>query len=353
MFKISNKTKVYVACPYGAVSGGPESLHQLVFELNNINIDAYIYYYDSNGPLYIPSKYEKYTNKIAYNIDDDSSNLIIIPEIATELLYKYRNIKKCIWWLSLDFYFKTMPGERAKNNKIVNKIKSENARKILYPIFNIIFKIKDKKFKTFNFFTDKKIHSYIHLYNCEYVKDFLISKGVKQSNIHYLCGPISKDYISNSEIIKSKYNIVAYNPAKERDFYKKFIDYVYTKRTDILFFPIQNMNQKQVKTLLTKSKVYMDFGFFPGPERIPREAVVSYCNILTSNRGSARNNKDVLVPVKYKYDIDKDDINEIYNGLIELIDNYEENLQLYDLYREKVLNQMERFSEDIRYIFKK
>lgn len=352
MLNVNSKIKVYVACPYGTVTGGTESLHQLVFELNNINIDTYIYYYNAKGDLKVPEKFKKYTDKIAYKIQDESSNIIVIPEVATQLLYKYKNIKKCIWWLSLDFYFKSIPSERAKNNKITYRIKSKNLRKLIYPFFEVFFRIKEKKFKMLNFEKDKQIHSYVHLYNCEYVKQFLISKGIKESNTHYLCGPISSDYILDITMSESKYNIVAYNPAKESKFYKEFIEYVYKKRDDILFFPIQNMNQSQVKALLRKSKVYMDFGFFPGPERIPREAVLSYCNILTSDRGSASNDKDVLIPQKYKYDIINGDIDKIYKGLEELIDNYEENVVLYDLYRKKVYNQMERFSKDIGNIFK-
>lgn len=352
MLNIDNKTKVYVACPYGTITGGTESLHQLVFELNKINVDAYIYYYNAGRDLKVNEKFKKYTDKVAYEVNDESSNIIVIPEVATQLLYKYRNIRKCIWWLSLDFYFKSMPSEMAKNNKIVYKVKNKNLSIVIRPIIEFIYKIKNKKFNILNFEKDKNIHDYIHLYNCEYVKDFLIAKGIKESNTHYLCGPISNEYISDINISKNKYNIVAYNPSKESKFYKVFIDYIYTKRNDILFFPIQNMNQKQVKILLRKSKVYMDFGFFPGPERIPREAVVSYCNILTSNRGSANNNKDVLVPRKYKYDIVNDDIDKIYKGLEELIDKYEENLELYNPYRKKVYDQMVKFNIDISDIFK-
>lgn len=349
---IYNKTKVYVACPYGIISGGPESLHQLVFELNNLGFDAYIYYYNTKHKVEISERYRKYVNKVVYHIQDCYYNIIIIPETCTELLYKYKYIKKYIWWLSVDFYFKTSPNEVSKNNKFINKIKNPKMGKMIYYIIKIVYIIRTKKYKILDFENDVNIESYVHLYNCKYVEEFLISKGIKREKMNYLCGPINNEYILGKNIIAmKKHNIVTYNPAKEKEFYEKFIEYVYKKRKDIIFLPIKNMNQEEVVILLRKSKVYMDFGFFPGPERMPREAVVSYCNILTSNRGSAKNNEDILIPKKYKYDIENCDIDEIYHGLIELIDNYEENLQLYDLYREKVFNQIERFDKDIFNIF--
>lgn len=354
MFNICQNTKIYIGCPYGLVTGGPESLHQLVSELNNMGREAYIFYYNvkNTEKVKVPDKYKKYNIKIAQKIEDKNSNIFIVPEVDTHHIYKYKQIQKCIWWLSLDYYFKSFPIKEAESCKYTRNINNKFMKKIITYIVYIMNVIINDKYKMLDFDKDENINKYVHLYNCEYVKDFLIEKGIDKSKLAYLCGPIDKQYIMDKSIISSKKNIVCFNPAKDLTFSKKIIEFTSKKRNDIEFIPIKDMTLDEVKNLLMQSKVYMDFGFFPGPERIPREAVSLYCNIITSNKGSAKNDYDVLIPRKYKYDIDNESIETIYNGLIELLDNYNENIYLYDSYRQKVENQIKRLKNDINYIFK-
>ena len=48
------------------------------------------------------------------------------------------------------------------------------------------------------------------------------------------------------------------------------------------------MTPEQVVDLMSESKVYIDFGNHPGKDRIPREAVINGCCVITGVRGSAR-----------------------------------------------------------------
>lgn len=354
MFNINKETKIYVACQHGVVSGGMESLHQLVNELNKQGIKAYIYYFNKkkNNNLDVPEKLKKYNIEFVKSIDDNKNNILILPEVETQLLYLYKNIQKCIWWLSLDFYFKSLPKNIAKDNKSVMNIKNKYLRNTTFYLLYQIKKFTRHRFKMLDFKKDKDINKYIHLYNCEYIKEFLISNGIKERNMRYLCGPIDKEYIEKKNIISQKYNIVTYSIAKEYEFYKKIIKCIEDNDNEILFIPIKDMSLKQVKLLLNRSKVYIDFGFFPGPERIPREAVVSFCNIITSNKGSAANKEDILIPDQFKFEMKDENIETISKSILNLIDNYEENLNYYDSYRAKVYEQITRFSNDISLIFK-
>jgi hypothetical protein len=68
----------------------------------------------------------------------------------------------------------------------------------------------------------------------------------------------------------------------------------------IKFIPIRNMMREDVINLLKEAKVYIDFGHFPGPERIPIEAaVLGYC-VITGKRGYAGFYEDVSIPNEYK-----------------------------------------------------
>ncbi|WP_133014393.1 hypothetical protein [Clostridium cuniculi] len=353
---IKKNTKVYIACPYKYISGGPETLHQLVDKLRNKGYDAYIYYinFKNKEKEELPEKFKKYNVKIAKIIEDSEDNVLVVPETNTEIIYRYKNIRKSIWWLSVDFYWKSSGRELAKWSPIFKKVNIDNVLgKSIHNILSVYKTIKYKKFKMFDIINGKDKNKYFHMYNSEYGRKFLINHGIKEENMEYLCGPIDDKYIKDINIIKNKKNIVAYNPKKGKEFSQILIEYVNSRNPEIEFVAIQNMSLEQVENLLEQSKVYMDFGYFPGPERIPREAVVSFCNIITSNLGSAKNKKDILIPDKFKFDLDTVDINLVYETIIKLIYNYKEYVNEFECYRKKVYEQKNLFSKNIEVIFSK
>ena len=66
------------------------------------------------------------------------------------------------------------------------------------------------------------------------------------------------------------------------------------------FIPIQGMSSIEVANLLESAKIYIDFGNHPGKDRLPREAVLSGCCIITNSKGSAKNSVDICISKKYK-----------------------------------------------------
>ena len=63
--------------------------------------------------------------------------------------------------------------------------------------------------------------------------------------------------------------------------------------------PIENMTPREVGELLASAKVYVDFGEHPGRDRIPREAALAGCVVITGTRGSAGNGIDIPIPSEY------------------------------------------------------
>lgn len=354
MIKVYKDSIIYVTCPYGDVSGGPETLHQLAFELRKNGYKAYMYYHlsNKNKKIEIPDKFKLYNLDYVQEIIDNEKNVIVIPEAYTELLYKYKKIRKCMWFLSLDFYLKFL-----NKNRIKIMLEYRNIPKILHmffwPFLYLYLGICKKSFNELHFDRDKNINSYYYLYNCQYVKDFLIKNGVNDENTCYLCGPIRNDYIETTIEDAKKEDILVYNPAKGYEFTQKILKELSKVRENLKVIPIKNMTPAQIKVLLRKAKLYIDFGFFPGPERIPREAVCCYCNIITSTSGSAGNNVDVLVPKQYKFDISNSNIEKIVDKINLLIDKYEENVPEFDDYRKKVKEQPYLFKSNILKVFNK
>ncbi|MEN3954047.1 hypothetical protein [Ligilactobacillus salivarius] len=339
---------LYVLAINKNISGGSETLHQFASKIKKNGGQVKMYYPDAKNANEVPEKFKLYNLEVANEILDKKENILLVPETETKYIFKYKNIQKVIWWLSLDNYygFTTMTG-------LIRSAQRHSIPKWLYPIYCPVILIKKKI--TPNYFKFRKNRDIaIHLYNCEYVREYLEKKGIPKEKYEYLCGPIREDYFISDEInIEEKQNIVIYNPKKNLEFTKKIIKETAKLRNDIKFVPIENMTPKQIIKLMDSAKLYIDFGQFPGPERIPREAVMRKCNILTSTFGSANNNIDVLVPRSFKIDAKKKNINEIVDKICILLDNYEEYLPLYDAYRKKVISQKLIFDKNIDLFIKK
>jgi hypothetical protein len=323
---INNSSIIYVACPANFATGGPEVLHQLVHQLKILNFNAFMYYYNwSNDDDPVHPMYKEYQNPYTRNILDVDNNILIVPEIYTKFLNEYSNIQKVIWWLSVDNYYK--------------KFKSKNAfkrilKKILYRFGMYDFRFENKD----NIF---------HFVQSEYALQHLKEKNI--SNIFYLSDYLNEQFINkqlqNANI--NRENIVVYNPSKGMDFTKKIID----QASHIRFIPLRNMTREQVAMLLSSAKVYIDFGNHPGKDRIPREASISGCCILTNKRGSAKYHKDVPIPAWAKYEETTGNILHIINKIEEIFDNYETLINEYSEHRKMIENERSQFIQDIKSIF--
>jgi hypothetical protein len=279
-----NNNKIYVKIPAGEIAGGIESLYQLVDSINNLRGNA-IVLWDNNMHNPVPSVYYNYYIKQEKTVDDNPNNMIIYPEVWTDNIYEYENLKKCIWWLSVD------------NNH--NK---------------------------FNNFHDKNI---THFYQSFYALNHLIKNESK--TYLPLFDYISDDYINEKYNINDKQNIVCYNPAKGLDITENII----YRNNDIIFVPIYRMTRQEIIKLLKISKVYIDFGNHPGRDRIPREAAYLGNIVITNNKGSAYYYNDMPVQQKYKLE----DYNEVGDLIRDCFVKYNDFIDDFKVYRSHITNQ--------------
>lgn len=339
--------KIYIICPYNR-TGGPRSLHQLGNNLISKGLDVYMYYGD-HGRKVKTSKllYSDSNAKIANNIEDKKDNVVITSEYDTGWLLKVKRAKKIIWWLSLTYYL---------NNDILADIKkytiSRHQSSLYVPIRYWKRILKDNLAGRSDRFVkkNKDLRDIYHLYNCEYVRRYLILRGVKSENLQYLCGPIDlpDDYYVNKKFLKNKRNLVVYNPAKmNKNIISKIEKYFQEHFSNFEIKALQNMSHDEVLQNLKEAKVYIDLGYFPGPERMPREAVMQYCNIITSVSGSAANDIDVPIPKEYKFNVKTLNISVLCNLAVDMCNNFTKYTSNFDKYRMKVQNQIERFDHDI------
>jgi len=111
------------------------------------------------------------------------------------------------------------------------------------------------------------------------------------------------------------------------------------------------LNRDELISLLLKAKVYIDFGNHPGKDRIPREAAILGCCVLTSNRGSAAFIEDIPIPKSYKFPDCEDMIPQIINSILDCLNNFEKRSSDFIKYREIIKNEPSKFISDLKNIF--
>lgn len=319
--------EIYCLCPAGSQTGGPEALHQLCNEINladtpNVNASMLYLRFDQKGIHHDPNAQEPaqykelYHSKVAKTMNpltqehSSPNKLLIWPEILVSAMMNYLNSTSnpcqcAIYWLSVDKY---------KGS-----------------------------------FQDWHRNDIIHLAQSEYARKYVLKQGA--TNVFPL-----KEYIPRipRKLPKGNRTIdVIYNPKKGI----KYTNAIREKSGSRIHFqaiaaPRRRRRRKggklspeQVQTMLKKAKVYIDFGEHPGMDRIPREAALAGCIVVTNREGSAAFRQDVPIPSQYKIkDFDVDAIDKL---LMELVNNYETHTQNFRRYRTWIRGQRKRMKQHI------
>lgn len=344
---IDNNSIVYVACPPNVFTGGPELLHQLVHELRNLKIEAYMYYFPyQENPIH--EEFKKYNIEFTSKVEDNNKNIIVVPELNNfiNLLSNYKKIGKVVWWLSVDNFYKSILSKK-KVSRILNKLSvysdlfikhsfEEKARKLSRKMD--ISEIPELKNVDYYF-----VQSF-------YARNHLLKKGISESRIFFLSDYINQSFLtySTGENVTNKSDLIIYNPKKGVSFTKKIISYA-NKRLN--FVPLQNMTRDEVINTMLKSKVYMDFGNHPGKDRMPREAAICSNCIITGEKGSAAFYEDVPIPKQYKFPDETSYIPEIVSQIEACINDYKTKITDFKYYRNYIKKEKEMFINDIKEIF--
>ena len=322
--------KYYIFIPANKCSGGPEALHQLVYYMRKIGLDAYAVYYEYSGfvcakPI---TRYEQYgvTAVVYSDIEDKIENYIIAPENAPWCLNGFKKAKKCIWWLGVKasqlheaglFYRMIYWKRRLLGQSILE------ARNML---FN----------------PEKCLHLCGSKFAFEYVK-----QKFPKSVVEYLVEPISLDFlmINNIFMYGEKEDIVLYNPSKPSKIMEALLE-----RKRFNYIPLKGFLPEKLAEYYKKAKLYVDFGEFGGPERMPKEAVYFGCNILVANHNAANNDFDVAIPNKYKVD-DCETVEQVEIRIEEMLLHYKDQTNDFLLFKAKVDGLEENFIKQLKKIF--
>lgn len=344
-------SKIYVVSPANAATGGPELLHQLVYHLrNDLKMNAVMYYIPENSANPIHPEYQNYQNPFTNDIEDNQKNILIVPEVfdCIQVLKNFSQIRKCVWWLSVDnFYYST----------IFNRKRNYFFTRAINKIWKILFDhqpidITEKISKNINNHSHKIPQEILnveyHLVQSYYALNHLLFHNInKNERIYYLSDYLNEQFLNITTDIAYKEDTVVYNPKKGWRFTSEIIE----QAKDIKFIPLINMTREQVIENLQKAKVYIDFGNHPGKDRIPREAAILGCCVITGKKGSAAFNEDVSIPEEYKFEDKNKNIPRIISKIEDCFDNFDERSIDFNYYRGIIKQEPRKFNEDLKKIF--
>lgn len=315
-----NYKYIMLCCPQG-VTGGPEALHQLVHVLREYGHAAYILYYPFDKSFDCPKLYKRY-NAPQGQWRDEQGDLIVVPEVATWILPLIKNAKAAVWWLSVDNYFRAGSGSALRD--LVRRYKT-----LLYGVRMPL----------------SKMQSYRHFAQSCFAETFLRK--------HKLRSQLLTDYLSDEHLLRSemphvKRDIVAYNPRKGIARTSALISSY--PRCD--FRAIDGMTNGEVAQLLAEAKVYIDFGHHPGKDRLPREAAMAGCCVITGTHGAAAYAEDVPIPNRYKLDDSTGEYIRQFDRLVaSIFGDYASHAAEFEDYRRRIQEEPEAFRQQVKSIF--
>ena len=306
-----------------STTGGVESTHQFGNAIKRLGYECEMFYVGKSNKA--KDHFNFYGVPAAKEIDDHEDNVVIFPEIMTNIIKDIHYAKKGIFWLSVDNYF-----YRKRENIFLDK-------------FNQIRSLIGGRL------TLSKMKDFIHLAQSQYSADFLKSNNLES---FYIGDYLNDDFIKTIEREKNtikKQKKVVFNPSKGKRFTRLFIDLF----PDIEMVPLINMSREEVIKNLKSSMIYLDLGQHPGRDRIPREAAIQDCIIFTSLYGSAKNDIDIPISDFYKNKTNKKSIELLGNKIYEVFDDFDKHYQEQKKYRDIILSDKEKVMKNVEIFVKK
>ena len=251
------RQKAFILSPGDTISGGPEALHQLAGALRAKGVDAAIVYYPTGSDRHtVPEPYRHYNVAVVTGVEDQPTSIVVIPEVATSLAWRFRLARKAIWWLSVDNYFKW---------RHINPGPS-----ILEPHLDIW-----------------------HLCQSCYAQDFIAQNQAGPSLMltDYLTGDVFTPGPAENRV-----PAIAYNPKKAPATTQRLI----AQDPHRVWLPLQHLDKESLAELLRQVRIYVDFGPHPGRDRIPREAALCGAVVITGQKGAAAFSGDVILPERFR-----------------------------------------------------
>lgn len=335
-------------------SGGPELMHQLVDAVNASGGRASIVYYPFDHHFEVPKPYRAYNVPVVRWADVPRGARVVIPETFGHLLPALKQYRPYFWWLSVDLYFRALATAQVRRRLPSALLPLARRLARWHPVAVVIVrrtKARAREAEQHQARAFAGVHC--HFYQSEYARLFLQQRG---------WGPAEHlgDYVNRSYLdaagglpVDRRENLLAYNPVKGIEQTQAIIEALRARSGDrITPVPLVNMTRDEVRDVLGRAKLYIDFGYHPGRDRFPREAAIMGACVLVNRVGSAANPIDVPLPDAYKVDDTRPGFaDEAAGKVLDIVDHFERHHAAFEDYRQTIAGEPEAFVHDVRRLF--
>jgi len=296
MSPVSRPRRLRVLCPWGA-TGGPEALHQLVHVARGLGVDARIVYVPSNDV--VPEPYRIYDVEPVPSFEDRDDVVLVVPEMFAQDLLGFRQVVPVLWWLSWDYG--------------LTNLDALNQRDI------------------------------VHASQSHYAFDMLRRRLRRPRQLTMLSDFTREEFLTADRPLRRQ-DAAAFFPRKSGELGEQLV----AANPDIDFVRIESMTPQQVKETLRRVKVYVDLGQHPGKDRVPREAAVSGCCVITSSdRGASQYFEDIPIPRQYKFSTSDFSARHVGDAIRDCMLEYDRRSHDFALYRAVICGERLTFEEEV------
>ncbi len=284
-------SKIYIYCPGNVISGGVYSLHHLCTGLILSGFNAHMVYHNIDPEVINHPNICSFQAPYASHIEDAPENMLIVSETEIQYLNGFRSVKKVVYWLGLNNYFKKPPFRKPFHIKLLRKLiqcrnysgyssgLSENMKRRL----SWWMKKDDIVWKS----------GIIHLSNSYYVAEVLKAKGIMKTYIIH--NPvIDSFYVQNEKKIIKK-NKIVFGPKTP-----KLLIFLSRLILNCEIVRLKHISPEDAKLHMEEAMIFAEFGNNSGRDRMHREAALLGCIVFSNTRGSAAIKEDMPIPEAYK-----------------------------------------------------
>jgi hypothetical protein len=274
---LSRFRRVVIFCPL-AVTGGPEAIHQLAQSLNAIGVDCWLVHVGRGQKVVIRADciettapdadharvYSAYGPRFRNVIPLGPETLAILPEGLTRHHSALRGCGVAIWWLSVDNAYRQFEMDGLDPETQLAAITANR--------------------------------ELIHLYQSAYARDWLRGLGLEQIfDVGDYTSPLFTAAPAKSPPPRP---LVSYNGSKGAALAQAF----FAEAPQFEGLALRDFSKPQLAQIFRERLLYVDFGHFPGKDRLPREAAASGGVVFIHRKGAGASYEDFPLPDFFKFD---------------------------------------------------
>jgi hypothetical protein len=308
------------------MTAGPEALHQLVADLNRLGQPAALVYHPFDRRFETPAPYVGHGAPVG-TWADESGTLVVFPEIFTMEALRIRFAEAAVWWMSVNNFTGVRYGRPWRDKLRYWKYLLKGKRP--WGGLNALAHLR-------------------HFAQSDYARDFLAAHGIASEMlsdpIPVYTTPAYLNELPRRLASAQRADTILYNPSKGAPITAKLM----AAYPEWRFQPLRGLDREQLAQAFLDAKLYIDFGHHPGKDRLPREAALHGCCVITARHGSAANPVDVPILPRYKLQVDAPGFVQDFGDVVaDVMARFESRTKDFDEYRSIIAREPLEFDRQI------